>query len=76
MGICGDAKAPLIAGLVLTIVAFVIHLIGFATPFWNYSKTDVTLFGVTLKITAYFGLWTSCRDTVTSVGSTLECGKF
>jgi hypothetical protein len=42
MCIFGEAPPVSIVGFILTVVSFIIHLIGFASPFWNYkSKRSV-----------------------------------
>jgi hypothetical protein len=48
MGIFGEEPPVSIAGFILTVISFIIHLIGFASPFWNYKSN------VGLKV--YFGL--------------------
>ena len=69
MGVCSETKPTLLAGYIITIVAFVIHLIGFSTPYWNsYDKTIVIL-GKSYTIEGYFGLWRYCQ----SYAGTLTC---
>jgi len=34
MDFLGESSAMVIAGIILTIAAFILHLIGFATPYW------------------------------------------
>jgi hypothetical protein len=49
MAIFGEASNTAIAGFILAIVSFIIHVIGFATPYWTYiSVGDVKI---------YQGLW-------------------
>ena len=52
MGVCSETKPTLLAGYIITIVAFVIHLIGFSTPYWNILTFP--------KFKMHFGLWKSC----------------
>lgn len=52
MGIFGEASVVSIAGFILTVVSFVIHLIGFASPFWSYVTT------IDRKVN--IGLWQAC----------------
>jgi hypothetical protein len=68
MGACSETKPTLLAGYIITIVAFVIHLIGFATPYW-YVK-EITLVSITFKIN--HGLWQYCFGT----SSTSTCGRY
>jgi hypothetical protein len=69
MGICGREPPVSIAGYILTGISFIIHLIGFASPFWN-NKSNVGL-------TEYNGLWQRCvsGDNHTNCTS-LSCGMF
>jgi hypothetical protein len=69
MGIFGMELPISIAGFILTAISFIIHLIGFASPFWN-SKSNVGL-------TEYYGLWQYCvsGDKHTNCTS-LSCGMF
>ena len=59
MGVCSETKPTLLAGYIITIVAFVIHLIGFATPYWYVVER--TSGSRTIKY--YFGLWRYCIST-------------
>ena len=63
MAIFGEASSTAIAGFILTVVSFLIHFIGFATPYWTYSS-----FG---EVKSYYGLWLGCR----SVAGTTHCAK-
>ena len=65
MGVCSETKPTLLAGYIITIVAFVIHLIGFATPYWY-------LFSNTTSYAVYFGLWKYC----VSISSITTCGRY
>ena len=69
MGIFGEAPPVSIAGFILTVVSFIIHLIGFASPFWSYISTP--------RFKSYFGLWQGCtiKDEQTTCES-LSCGMF
>ena len=69
MGIFGETPPVSIVGFILTILFFIIHLIGFASPVWNY-KSNVGL-------TEYYGLWQRCvsGDKHTKCTS-LTCGMF
>ncbi|XP_052091371.1 uncharacterized protein LOC127728161 [Mytilus californianus] len=51
-------------GFILTIVALVIDLIGFAAPYWWYIES--------LNTKRYAGLWKLCFDS----GSSTTCGDF
>ena len=72
MGIFSGTKPTLLAGYIITIVAFVIHLIAFATPYW-YVKT-VEVQASTSK--TYIGLWKSCRSQTIASISTSSCGRY
>jgi hypothetical protein len=72
MGVCSETKPTLLAGYIITIVAFVIHLIGFATPYWNSYEKTIVLFGKSFAIEGYFGLWRYCQ----SYAGTLTCGRY
>ena len=72
MGVCSEAKPTLLAGYIITIVASVIHLIGFATPYW-YIKTLITTF---VKAKEYLGLWRSCSTLTIATISTSKCGRY
>ena len=61
MGVCSETKPTLLAGYIITIVAFVIHLIGFATPYWNVFTIG--------NIVIYFGLWKSCNSATLCVST-------
>jgi hypothetical protein len=39
MAIFGEASSTAIAGFILTGVSFLIHFIGFATPYWIYISS-------------------------------------
>jgi len=69
MGIFGEASVVSIAGFILTVASFIIHLIGFASPFWNYASN--------LGVKVYFGLWQACvtKDELRTCSS-LSCGMF
>ena len=63
MAIFGEASSTAIAGFILTVVSFLIYLIGFATPYWTYiSAGDAKV---------YQGLWLVCH----SVPSLTQCNK-
>jgi hypothetical protein len=69
MGIFGEEPPVYVAGFILTVISFIIHLIGFASPFWTFiSKPDFTL---------YYELWQYCfsADEQTTCES-LSCGMF
>jgi hypothetical protein len=52
MGVFGLHEQHLVGALFLTIVAFILGLIGFGTPYWYYkSETGCTRYG---------GLWHTC----------------
>ena len=69
MGIFGEEPSVSIAGLIVTVISFIIHLIGFASPFWNYQSN--------VGLTEYNGLWQHCvsGENLTSCTS-LSCGMF
>ena len=69
MGIFGEAPPVSIAGFILTVVSFIIHLIGFASPFWSYISTP--------RFKSSLGLWQVCatEDEQTTCES-LSCGMF
>jgi len=69
MGIFGEASVVSIAGFILTVVSFIIHLIGFASPFWSYASIS----GVKVSL----GLWQVCvtKDEQT-ICLSLSCGMF
>jgi len=69
MGIFGEASVVSIAGFILTVVSFIIHLIGFASPFWSYISNP--------SVKSHFGLWEGCatEDEQTTCKS-LSCGMF
>jgi len=73
MGLFSETKPTLLAGYIITIVAFAIHLIGFATPYW-YSETVIL---TNVESHTHLGLWTSCSSsTVGTTVSPLECGRY
>jgi hypothetical protein len=65
MGVCSETKPTLLAGYIITIVALVIHLIGFATPYWYDIETKIYKY--------YFGLWQYC---VTTLLTAKTCGRY
>ena len=69
MGVCSETKPTLLAGYIITIVAFVIHLIGFATPYW-YMEDKTVSYTTPYTVTYYFGLWKYCyiRSSITTCG--------
>ena len=72
MGVCSETKPTLLAGYIITIVAFVIHLIGFATPYWYIKTVESTL----VKSKTYFGLWRSCVSASSAGRSISTCGRY
>ena len=54
MAIFGEASRVFIAGFILTVVSFLIQLIGFATPYWDYLSIGDS--------TSYGGLWVQCSS--------------
>ena len=52
MAIFGEASSTAIAGFILTGVSFLIHFIGFATPYWIYISSG--------NVKSYQGLWQGC----------------
>jgi hypothetical protein len=64
MGVFGEASKLAIAGFFVTIVSFVLQLIGFATPFWSYADVN----GVSYSS----GLWELC---VSGTCSPFVCSK-
>jgi hypothetical protein len=72
MGVCSETKPTLLAGYIITIVAFVIHLIGFATPYW-YVKEKTSVVSTRSSTTKeYLGLWKYCL----SSSSISTCGRY
>jgi hypothetical protein len=69
MSIFGETPPVSIVGFILTILFFIIYLIGFASPVWNYKSN--------LGLTEYYGLWQRCvsGDKHTNCTS-LTCGMF
>ena len=69
MSIIGETPPVSIVGFILTILFFIIHLIGFASPVWNYKSN--------VGFTEYYGLWQLCvsEDKHTKFTS-LTCGMF
>ncbi|XP_062598714.1 uncharacterized protein LOC134260144 isoform X2 [Saccostrea cucullata] len=63
MAFCGDVSKFCIIGSVLQTLAFVLHIIGFASPYWIYSKESRG--PASLQVNA--GLWQSC-NTVSGAG--------
>lgn len=74
MGVCSETKPTLLAGYIITIVAFVIHLIGFATPYWYFFEIKATILTVSVTTKKYFGLWTYCGSVSTAIASSSKCG--
>ena len=68
MGVCSETKPTLLAGYIITIVAFVIHLIGFSTPYWNILTFP--------KFKMHFGLWKSCTIKTIRTISISTCGRY
>ena len=57
----------LVGALFLTIVAFILGLIGFGTPYWYYkSETGCTRYGGLWHTCTTIGLSTTCFDMVDS----------
>ena len=71
MGIFSGTKPTLLAGYIITIVAFVIHLIAFATPYWYVKTLEVQ----TTTSKAYFGLWRSCGSVTGPSISISKCAS-
>ena len=69
MSIFGETPPVSIVGFILTILFFIIHLIGFASPVLNYKSN--------VGFTEYYGLWQRCvsGDKHTKCTS-LTCGMF
>jgi hypothetical protein len=72
MGACSETKPTLLAGYIITIVAFVIHLIGFATPYWYVNERTLVVLTISYTTKTYFGLWKYCR----SISSITTCGRY
>ena len=63
MAIFGEASNTAIAGFILAVVSFIIHVIGFATPYWTYISVG--------DVKVYQGLWQECK----SVPSLTVCNE-
>jgi hypothetical protein len=77
MVVCSETKPTLLAGYIITIVAFVIHLIGFATPYWFYFENTVVYVTISVTTKKYFGLWQLCSfKSYTTIATSAECGMY
>ena len=76
MGVCSETKPTLLAGYIITIVGLVIHLIGFATPYWNFIENTVKIVAVSVTTKRYFGLWQSCVSASSATRSISTCGRY
>lgn len=74
MGVCSEMKPALLAGYIITIVAFVIHLIGFATPYWNFAEKTTKISTISITSKKYFGLWKYCVSISSTIVSSSKCG--
>jgi hypothetical protein len=69
MTIFGEASRASIAGFILIVVSFLIHFIGFATPYWMYKSIG--------DAKSYSGLWLGCRSVVgTTQCARIICGMY
>ena len=67
MDVFGLHEQHLVGALFLTIVAFILGLIGFGTPYWYYkSETGCTRYGGLWHTCTTIGLSTTCFDMVDS----------
>ena len=76
MVVCSETKPTLLAGYIITIVAFVIHLIGFAAPYWFYFENTVVYVTISVTTKNYFGLWQICDSTSSGTTSISKCGRY
>jgi hypothetical protein len=76
MGVCSETKPTLLAGYIITIVGFVIHLIGFATPYWNFIEKTKKIGAISTTSKDYFGLWLYCSFQSYATTSISTCGMY
>ena len=75
MELFGESSVMVIVGFFLSAVAFVLHLIGFATPYWYKEYSTRSLFGFSIVIDRHQGLWQVCTEKTCAriTGMNIEC---